>query len=203
MNLSCGFILFCFFFLLFLFYPIISHLYSLCHFNSGEVYYRSRITISPSGGILIYQFSLFFLSAIINPFFVYWRGRTDRFRTVPFATTWRIMFLDGFWVLPFTWRTTIGSLILVVIKLIGAIVTSTILLMTFEYFWMEATHTYIFVFVFVGLRVSSWVLVKLSLMVFTADTVKDSHFSTRIEFMWRGWNLELSYFSTHLDFKVL
>ena len=56
MNPSCGCLLCCYIFRLFLFSPILSHLYTLCHFNSGEVYSRSRIRVPPGGGVLVYQF---------------------------------------------------------------------------------------------------------------------------------------------------
>ena len=47
--------------------------------------------------------------------------------------------------------------------------------MPFEGFWMKATHACVFVFVLGGMKGGSWVLVKLSLMLFPADTVKASH----------------------------
>ena len=56
--------------------------------------------------------------------------------------------------------------------------------MTFEYFWMEATHSCVFVIMLGGLRGGRVVLEKLSLMMLPVDAVKDSHVSTRIEFMW-------------------
>ena len=48
------------------------------------------------------------------------------------------MFLDGCQVLPFCHIFTIGSLVLVVSNLIGANVSSAILLVPFEYVCMEA-----------------------------------------------------------------
>ena len=81
---------------------------------------------------------------------------------------------------------TIGLLVLVTYNLIGASVSSEILLMTFEEFWTEATHACIFVIMLGGLRGSRCVLAKLSLMMLPDDTLKASHVSTRTEFMWRG-----------------
>ena len=49
------------FFFLFLFYPILSHLSTLCHSNSGEVDSQSWIRVPPGGGILIFQFYLLLL----------------------------------------------------------------------------------------------------------------------------------------------
>ena len=93
------------------------------------------------------------------------------------------MFLDGCQVLPFARRITIGSLVLVVSKSIGANVSSEISLIPFEDFCMEATHSCVFVIMLVGLRESRRVLVKLSLMMLLADTVKAYHVSTRTEFI--------------------
>ena len=45
-----------------------------------------------------------------------------------------------------------GSLVLVVINLIGASVSSEIGLMPFEDFWMEAKHAYVFVIILGRLR---------------------------------------------------
>ena len=56
MNLSCGCLLCCYLFSLFLFYPILFHLYKLCQFNSGEVDPLIRIIVPPGGGVLIFQF---------------------------------------------------------------------------------------------------------------------------------------------------
>ena len=97
---------------------------------------------------------------------------------------------------------TIGSLVLVESNLIGASMSSEILLMPFEYVWVEATHACVFVIVLGGIRGARWVLAKLFLMMFPADTVKASHVSTRTEFMWRCLNLLVPYFRIHLDFKM-
>ena len=61
MNLYCGCLCCCYLFHLFLFSPIRSHLYTLCHFNSGEVDSRSLIKVPPGGGILIFHFYLLML----------------------------------------------------------------------------------------------------------------------------------------------
>ena len=58
MNLSCGCLLCCYLFCLFHLSPIRSHLSTLCHFNSGEVYSGSWIRVPPGGGVLIFQFYL-------------------------------------------------------------------------------------------------------------------------------------------------
>ena len=62
------------------------------------------------------------------------------------------MFLGGCLVLYFACMITIGSLVRVVRNLIGAIVSSSILLTTFEDVWMEDTHACVFVIVLGGLR---------------------------------------------------
>ena len=46
--------------------------------------------------------------------------------------------------------------------------------MPFEDFWAEATHAYVFFIMLSGMRGGRLVLVKLSLMMFPADTVKAS-----------------------------
>ena len=79
---------------------------------------------------------------------------------------------------------TIELLVLAMSYLIGASVSSAILLMTFEDYWMEATHACVFVTMLGGMKGSRRVLAKLSLMMFPDDTVKDLHVSTRTEFMW-------------------
>ena len=50
--------------------------------------------------------------------------------------------------------------------------------------WMEAAHYWVFFVKSVGLRKSSFVFTKLSLMVLMADALKASHASTKTEFMW-------------------
>ena len=58
MNLSCGYLLCCYLFCLLLFSSILSHLSTLCHLNSSEVYYRIWIRFPPCSGVLIYHFYL-------------------------------------------------------------------------------------------------------------------------------------------------
>ena len=73
-------------------------------------------------------------------------------------------------------------LVLVVINLIGASVSSVIWLMYFEDVWMEATHACVFVIMLGGLRWVRLVLAKLSLVVLPADTVNSSHVSLSIRY---------------------
>ena len=61
MNLSCGCFLWCCLFGLLLFSLILIHLSILCHFNSCEVDYWSRIRSFPGVGVLVCQFYLIFL----------------------------------------------------------------------------------------------------------------------------------------------
>ena len=61
MNLYCGCLICCYLFCLFLFFTIISHLLTLCNFNSSEIYYWSRIRVPPGGGVLICQLYLLLL----------------------------------------------------------------------------------------------------------------------------------------------
>ena len=75
--------------------------------------------------------------------------------------------------------------------------------MPFEDVWMEATHTCVFFYVLVGLIGIIWVLEKLSLIFVLDDIVKAYHVSNSTEFMWWGWNLDVSYFIIHLAFGVL
>ena len=56
--------------------------------------------------------------------------------------------------------------------------------MPFDGVWMEATHDCVFATMLGGLRGSIGILEKLYLMMLPVDNVKDSHVSTRIEFMW-------------------
>ena len=58
MNLFCGCLLCCYIFRLFRFSPICSHMSTLCHFNSGEVYSWSWIGVPPGVCVLICQFYL-------------------------------------------------------------------------------------------------------------------------------------------------
>ena len=58
--------------------------------------------------------------------------------------------------------------------------SSAILVMPFEDFWMESTHSSIFVFILGGIRGGSRVLTEMSLMLLPDYTVKDSHVLTRI-----------------------
>ena len=147
--------------------------------NSGEVDYQCWIRVPTGGGVLIFQFTFFCLSIIINYLFIYWRGGIFCFCTVSYNAAWRRIFLDGCWVIKLARMITIGSLVLVTWNLIGASVSSTIWLMTFEDVWMENTHACVFVIMLWGLRGSIRVLSNLSLMMFPADTVKAYHVSTR------------------------
>ena len=61
MKVSCGYLLCCYVFCLLFFSPILINLHTLCHFNSGEVDYRSRIRVPPGGGVFIYQFYVLLL----------------------------------------------------------------------------------------------------------------------------------------------
>ena len=56
--------------------------------------------------------------------------------------------------------------------------------MPFEDFWTEATHDCVFVIMLGGLMGSRQVLTNMSLMMLPDDTVKDSYFWTRTEFIW-------------------
>ena len=58
MNLSCGCLLYSYLFRLFNFFPILSHLSTLCHFNSGELYPKIWIVVPPVVGVLIWKFYL-------------------------------------------------------------------------------------------------------------------------------------------------
>ena len=94
------------------------------------------------------------------------------------------MFINGCRVPPLAQSITIGSLALVVTNLICANVSSTISLIPFEDVWIEDTYACVFVIILGGQRGGRRVLEKLSLMMFPADTVNDSHVSNRTEFMW-------------------
>ena len=201
MNLSCGCLLFCYLFRLFHFSPIRSHLSTLCQFNNGGVDSWSWIQVPLGVGVLVCQFTLFFLSIIIVYLFISWGGRTFIFRTVVYAAARRRIFLGGCLVLPFSQIITIGSLVLVTCNWIGASVSSDIWFMPFEEVCMEATHACVFVIVLGGLKGCRWVGAKLSTMMLSDDTLESSHASTRIDFMWWGWSLLVPYFSIHLAFK--
>ena len=121
------------------------------------------------------SFIFFWLSIIINYLFISWRVMTVRFRTASYASDRRRISLYCCWMLPFAWMVTIGLLVLVVSNLIGASVSFEILLVPFEYFWMEATHDCIFVIMLGGIRGGRWILANLSLMMFLADSVKVYH----------------------------
>ena len=98
------------------------------------------------------SFTFLYLSIIINSLFISWIERKFRFYTVPYAAVQRRMFLDCSWILSFALITTIGLLVLVVINLIGASVSSVILLIPFEDVWMEAIHACVFVIMLGALR---------------------------------------------------
>ena len=49
---------------------------------------------------------------------------------------------------------------------------------------MEAEHDYVFVVNSGGLRGGSFIFAQLSLMIFLTDTLKSSHASAKMEFMW-------------------
>ena len=140
MNLYFGCLLCCYLFCLFLFYPIFIHLYTLCHFGSGEVDSWSQIRFPPSGGVFIFQFCLILLK-YHHKLYLHILKRDDSSLS-HCVIRWRLekIFLDGCWLLPFARMITIGSLVLVVRNLIGASVPSEIWLMNFADVWMEATH---------------------------------------------------------------
>ena len=109
------------------------------------------------------------------------------FLTASYTATQRIMFL-GDCCIPFYWRTTIGSSVLVTCNSIGATVWSDIYFISSilapEDTWMEAAHAWVFVVKSLGIRGGSFVFTNLSLMMFPADILKSSYASTKTEFMW-------------------
>ena len=68
---------------------------------------------------------------------------------------------------------------------------------------MYSAHDWVFVVKLGGMRGGSFVLTNMSLMNFTADTLKASHYSTKMEFMWKGKIDVIPYFSIHVDFTSL
>ena len=73
-------------------------------------------------------------------------------------------------------------------------------------FWicLDEGYTCLCIFIMLGwMKGSRLVLSNVSLMMLPADTVKDSHVSTRTEFMWWRWNLVVPYFSIHIAVKML
>ena len=50
--------------------------------------------------------------------------------------------------------------------------------------WTEAEHAWVLVVKLRGMSGGSLVFTKLYLMTFSADTLKESHTSTNINFMW-------------------
>ena len=70
-----------------------------------------------------------------------------------------------------------------------------------EYTWTEVAHAWVFVVKSIGIRGSSLVFTNLSLMNFTADTLKVSHAPTKMDFMWRGKSFVVPYFRIHAEFN--
>ena len=91
--------------------PILTHQYVLRLFTSGEVDSQILIRVPPEC-FITYQSQIVFCSIIMYYFFIYWIGMTVCLVTSSYAATCRTIFLDDD-LLPFLWRTTIGSSVLV------------------------------------------------------------------------------------------
>ena len=91
----------------------------------------------------------------MHSFFVSWIGITDILLTLPYSVAQREIFLDDFW-LPFAWRTTIGSSVLVTCTSIVATVWCDISLISSaldpENTCMEAAHAWVFIVKSGGMR---------------------------------------------------
>ena len=89
--------------------------------------------------------------------------------------------------MPFSRRTTIGSLVLVSFTSISATVRRYVSLISSdlapEDTWIESEHAWVFVVNPGGLRGGSFVLTNPSLITLLDDTLKMSHASTKMEFM--------------------
>ena len=68
------------------------------------------------------------------------------------------------------------------------------LVLVLEDTWTEASYAWAFVVNSVGMRGSRFLFTNLSLMNVMADTLKESHASTNIEFMWQG-----KFFLSHIS----
>ena len=108
------------------------------------------------------------------------------FLAASYYTDQRIMSLDDCCV-TFARRTTIGLSVMVTCNSIGATSCNDISLISSalgpEDTWMEAAHSWVFVVKSGGLKGGSFVLPKLSLMMFPSDTLKASHALTKMKFM--------------------
>ena len=93
------------------------------------------------------------------------------------------MFLDDCCI-PFSLRTTLGSSVLVTCTSLDETVRRDIFLISSDFNpednWMEAASAWVFVVKLVGLRDSIFVFGNMCLMTLPADTLKESHASTKM-----------------------
>ena len=68
---------------------------------------------------------------------------------------------------------------------------------------MEASHALVFVIKLGGLKGGSFVFENMSLIMLLDEILKESHASTKTEFMWRGKIFIVPYFSIHALFSTL
>ena len=68
---------------------------------------------------------------------------------------------------------------------------------------MESAHTCVSVLKLVGMRGGSFVFTNLYLMNFLDDTLKASHDSTKMEFMWWGKTICLVFHNPHIIHLIL
>ena len=99
--------------------------------------------------------TFFWFSITMHSFFVSWICMTVLFLAVSYSAARRIMFLGDFCV-PFSWRTNIGSSVLVTYNSIGSTVCHDTLFiyssLNPEDIWMEEAHAWVFVVKLGGMR---------------------------------------------------
>ena len=149
----------------------------------------------------------FFLCIIaMHYLFVSWIEVTVCFLTASYAAARIILFLDGFCV-PWYWRESIWSVVLVTCNSIGTNICHDLLLISSdldtENNLMEVSHVWVFGVKSVGMRASSIVFLNISLIMFPSDTLKSSRASTKTEFMWWVENFFVSCLSIYLLFTKL
>ena len=203
MNLSCSYLLWCFLFCLLPFSPILSHLSILCHFNRCKVYFPKSNQVSS----LWWYPHLTVYSIFLNchhELILCIMKRDDSlllYRVIRYLPEKNVSVCFSSTTLRSEDHHKVISTCLKKLDMNKCVSCNFI-----DAFWrcLDGGYTCLCICFRVGeSEWGSWVLEKLSLMMFPEDTVKAYHVSTRTEFVWWCWNPEGPYFCFLLSLELL
>ena len=140
--------------------------------------------------------TILWLFVLLLTLLIWWRGWTVRVLTVSYAVSLMLKLLDNL-PLPFSFSINIGSVVLTYYISIGAILAFDLhpISSPFSLFeiWLPKSQAWWFVPMSGSERGRRCVFLKYLWVIVVDDSLKDSHVSTRTEFMWGGINLRVTW----------